>query len=237
MKGGRSLHAPNQLLIVDTLTNRIATLVREMITDLKPGFEPGARINPRELAQLFGVSETPLKLALQELASQGLVEIFPRRGTYVAKLSRRDVDELVDVRSGLEVMALRLTGGRLLESVLDQMLQGITLCEQALEEGDSELYRANDAKFHRLIVQASGNRRLEQMYELLTGSVQILNVYNPRHHLQQAESQAEHRQLVAVFRQGDLAASEAALALHWSTSKTRLVHAYSPYLDTHDDQV
>lgn len=225
------------LLEVETLTASVSALVRQMITDLQPGFEPGARINPRELARVFGVSETPIKLALQELATYGLVEIFPRRGTYVAKLSRRDVDELIALRSGLEEMALRMTGSRLPDHVLDSMLDSVAHCEQALKEGDIERYRAHDSLFHTLIVQASGNRRLEQVYESLTGSVQILNVFNPRHHQQQVESQAEHRDLVEVFRRGDLAASEAALAQHWVISKQRMIHAYTSYLDTQGDHV
>lgn len=220
-------------LDVETLTARITALTRQYIIEMRPGYEPGSRLNPRDMAREFGVSETPMKQALQELATHGLVEVFPRRGTYVGKLSRRDIGELIEVRTGLEAMALRIAGPRL-GDVLSDMLASVRLCEEALEEGDSEKYRDNDARFHRLIVQASGNRRLEQMYESLTGSVQILNVYNPRHRAQQLESQEEHRSLVAVFRNGDVERSVAALAAHWHKSVQRLTQAYSPFLAAGD---
>ena len=217
-------------LQVETLTSRIATLVRQNIIDLTPGFTPGSRLNPRELARQLGVSETPFKMALQELATLGLVEILPRRGTFVSKLSRRDVDELITVRAGLEVMALRIANAQFRPEILEQMLESVRECEQALEEGDSEKYRRHDALFHSLIVEAASNRRLKQIYESLTGSVQILNVYNPRHRSQQLTSQQEHRALVALFREGDLTRSETALADHWQRSQERLLAAYSPHL-------
>jgi len=222
------------LVDVETLRSRIATLIRQYIIDLKAGYEPGSRLNPREMARQFGVSETPLKLALQELASLGLVEVLPRRGTYVCRLSQRDVDELLAVRAGLEVMALRLTGERIPDAILDQMLEAVCACESALRDGDSDEYRRQDARFHHCIVEASGNRRLKQVYESLTHSVQILNVYNPRDASHQLASQQEHRALVAVFREGDLARSEAALLKHWEGSKRRLSEAFAPYLSADD---
>jgi DNA-binding GntR family transcriptional regulator len=222
------------LVDVETLRSRIATLIRQNIIEMKPGFEPGSRLNPREMAKQLGVSETPLKLALQELSSLGLVEVLPRRGTYVCRLSQRDVSELLDVRAGLEVMALRLTGGQIPASVISEMLEAISACEQALREGNSEEYRRQDARFHHCIVAASGNRRLKQVYESLTHSVQILNVYNPRYASQQSESQQEHRNLVEVFREGNLARSEAALLQHWEGSKRRMIQAFTPYLSADD---
>jgi DNA-binding GntR family transcriptional regulator len=223
-------------LDVETLTARIAALIRQYIIEMHPGFAPGSRLNPRNLAREFGVSETPMKQALQELATHGLVEIFPRRGTFVGKLSRRDIHELIELRTGLEAMALRIAALKL-DEVLSDMLGCVHLCEEALEGGDSEKYRSNDARFHRLIVQASGNRRLDEVYESLTGSVQILNVYNPRHRAQQLESQAEHRLLVGVFRDGDIDRSVQALAEHWRKSERRLTEAYSPFLVAADQPV
>jgi DNA-binding GntR family transcriptional regulator len=218
------------LVDVETLRSRIAALIRQYVIEMKPGYEPGSRLNPREMARQFGVSETPLKLALQELSMLGLVEVLPRRGTYVCRLSRRDVDELLDVRAGLEVMALRMVGGQIPDGVLDQMLDAVRACEAALREGAGEEYRRHDARFHNCIVEASGNRRLKQVYESLTHSVQILNVYNPRNVSHQVESQLEHKALVGVFRQGDPAQSEAALLQHWEGSKRRLLEGFKPYL-------
>lgn len=222
------------LVDVETLRSRIATLIRQYIIELKEGYEPGSRLNPREMARQFGVSETPLKLALQELASLGLVEVLPRRGTYVCRLSRRDVHELLDVRAGLEVMALRLIGGRIPGPILTQMEATVLACEKALAESANDEYRAQDARFHHLMVHASGNRRLEQVYESLTHSVQILNVYNPRNPSHRLESQQEHRALVEVFREGDLARSKAALLQHWERSKRRMTEAFTPYLSADD---
>jgi DNA-binding GntR family transcriptional regulator len=224
------LKMTRMVLDVATLTDRITVLIRRNIIDLAPGYEPGSRLNPREMARQLGVSETPMKMALQELATFGLVEVLPRRGTYVNKLSRKDVAELITVRAGLEAMALRLIDGKFKPQTLGKMTDCVAKCQEALGQGESEKYRHYDAQFHLLIVQASGNRRLLQVYDSLTGSVQILDVYNPRYSSQQMESQREHQMLTDLFSEGDLQGSEQALLDHWARSQQRLLAAYAPYL-------
>src|SRR3954468_4577584 len=68
---------------------------------------PGERLNVDELAERLGVSLTPVRGAIQQLATEGLVEIHPRSGTFVASLSVQDVDETFRIRCALECLAGR----------------------------------------------------------------------------------------------------------------------------------
>src|SRR6202140_2242262 len=67
--------------------------------------KPGERLNVEELAEKFGVSLTPVRGALQQLATEGLVEIRPRSGTFVASLTAQDVEETFQLRGALECLA------------------------------------------------------------------------------------------------------------------------------------
>src|SRR5207237_6695976 len=67
--------------------------------------KPGERLNVDELAAKLGVSLTPVRSAIQQLATEGLVDILPRSGTFVASLSIQDVEETFDIRCALEQLA------------------------------------------------------------------------------------------------------------------------------------
>src|SRR3982750_4983955 len=69
--------------------------------------KPGERLNVEELAEKLGVSLTPVRGAIQQLATEGLVEIRPRSGTFVASLTVQDVDETFRIRCALECLAAR----------------------------------------------------------------------------------------------------------------------------------
>src|SRR3954463_778410 len=67
--------------------------------------KPGERLNVEELAAKLGVSLTPVRGAIQQLATEGLVDIRPRSGTFVASLTPQDVDETFKIRCALECLA------------------------------------------------------------------------------------------------------------------------------------
>src|SRR3954463_10015154 len=81
-------------------------------------FKPGERLHVDELSEKFGVSLTPVRGAIQQLATEGLIEIRPRSGTFVANLNQQEVDETFKIRCALECLAgeeaiHRITGDQL----------------------------------------------------------------------------------------------------------------------------
>ena len=69
---------------------------------------PGTPISEAERAESLGISRTPVREAMQQLAQEGLIEVFPKRGTFVARLSARDVRESFELREAVETFAARL---------------------------------------------------------------------------------------------------------------------------------
>lgn len=85
------------------LTEQTYRILKDRI--LRNELLPGAQISVPEVALALGVSRTPVTDALKRLASDGLVDIFPRRGTFVSQLTARDVAEIFDIRLMIELSA------------------------------------------------------------------------------------------------------------------------------------
>src|SRR4051794_1765784 len=80
---------------------------------LSSRLKPGERLNVDDLAEKLGVSLTPVRGAIQQLSTEGLIEIRPRSGTFVAQLTERDVEETYKIRCALECLAAEEVIGRL----------------------------------------------------------------------------------------------------------------------------
>jgi DNA-binding GntR family transcriptional regulator len=213
-------------LCKETLVEQCVAIIYNNIINVRPGFEPGSCLNIHQLASQFGVSETPLKVACKLLDSKGVLKIKPRKGTYVAELSKRDIEELLEIRIGLELMAIKLGGGYFSPECLAEMEVCLGECETDLSNDNIELYRERDAKFHRLIVMAAGNKRLNRLYADFTTSERFLNVYCPWNRKAIDNSYGEHRQLLVVFRRRDVKECLVELEEHWKNSGKRAMEGY-----------
>ncbi|SFC38853.1 GntR family transcriptional regulator [Streptomyces aidingensis] len=124
--------------------------------ELKPGEVYSAPV----LAERYGVSPTPVREAMQQLASEGAVEAVPNRGFRVAGISARDLAELAEVRAALEVPAV----GRLAGAVPEDGIAELRLLAQDAAEaagyGCRVRYGEADLLFHRALLELSGNRQL-----------------------------------------------------------------------------
>ena len=109
----------------------------------------------------MGVSTTPLKEALSRLAGDGLVEIVPRRGTFVTTLSRRDIAESFDVRRILEVYAIGLAAQSCTDAQIAQLCELVNRMWEVVNVRDRtktyKRYTELDRAFHQLVVECSGN--------------------------------------------------------------------------------
>src|ERR1039457_4290391 len=88
----------------DRLVDAVYQSLRQAILD--SSIPPSERLNVEELAQKLGVSLTPVRHAVQQLATEGLVEIKPRSGTFVTQLSAQNVEETLEIRRALECLAV-----------------------------------------------------------------------------------------------------------------------------------
>jgi DNA-binding GntR family transcriptional regulator len=157
----------------DALVDEVAREIQKRILD--GSIHVGAWIRQETLAAELGVSRTPIREALRQLQAGGLVEVLPRRGTYVRGPSPRDIREGYAVRAELEGLAAELAAQLITDAELDRLRMAEALLPREVDPDVEPVARsghalladspwvqwmeANDL-FHDLIVEASGNRRL-----------------------------------------------------------------------------
>jgi GntR family transcriptional regulator of vanillate catabolism len=160
---------------------RGAGVARALRTSLLDGeFEPGERLNEVQIAARYGVSRTPVRTALQQLAGEGLVEYRDNRGFFVRQFAVADVIDAFEMRALAEGLAARLAAERGL-SPEDEIE-----IEKALEEGDAGLqlsdpaearsaYSAANDRFHGTIQRAARSRLVADVIALCNTIPQTLS--------------------------------------------------------------
>src|SRR5205085_9812922 len=103
-------------------------------------FPPGMHLDETELAQKFGVSRTPLREALIQLSSMGIVALRPRRGAVVAEVTPQRLLEMFEVMAELEAMCARLAARRMSDADQQELLAAHRACEAACIAADPDDY-------------------------------------------------------------------------------------------------
>jgi DNA-binding GntR family transcriptional regulator len=190
---------------------------------LRGELEPGERISPPEVAAALGVSITPVRDAVNQMAAEGLVTVTPRRGTVVSPVSIRDIEELYEIRLMIEPEAAELAASR---ATADEIARVQELAERleadplpggAARVDDLETYLqeiGTDAELHAAVVQAAHNRRLDVLYGALRTHVLIARAVFPRLYRGQPHRRGEHRRVVDAIAIHDGAAARDAMAAH-----------------------
>jgi DNA-binding GntR family transcriptional regulator len=160
----QNMPAHHPTLVPQTLSHQIRdTLVRQIVSG---ELEPGERLVETRVAATFGTSQAPVREALRELETFGLVEIKPRRGTFVRSSVRETRHESYVLRAALEETATRLVlmAGNV---PFDQLRDDVERMHRAAHQDDAEVVSTESVAFHRHIVEAAGNELIKRSWENL----------------------------------------------------------------------
>jgi DNA-binding GntR family transcriptional regulator len=190
---------------------------RQLITGER---KPGERLSDVELAVQLGVSRTPVRQALHRLAQYELVRFDPRRGFSVREFSAQDIRELYDIRSALEVLALRQAATHLKPADLQDQLDIIgTLRPQLNGDSASGPFLRSDFQFHNLIIHASGNRRLIRMLAELRSQISLFQIRDAAYPHRNEIALEGHERILLALLEGRTEDATRLLADHIATSK------------------
>lgn len=194
---------------------------------LRRELQPGERISVDDIALQLGVSRTPVTGALKRLAVEGLVDIVPRRGTFVSSLTTRDVDELFDVRAVIELYAAqRILHDGKGEEFLRRIELPMARMRQASASGDDRDYPAfmqGDRDFHLALVDLTGNAHLGDVYADLSVHIQASSAHDLSTLVDAVQVLREHEAIIAAFSTGDAEAVDRSLQWHISNGKNRIL--------------
>ncbi|GAC1319749.1 MAG: GntR family transcriptional regulator [Chloroflexota bacterium] len=156
------------------------TVLREQIKEvlveriLSGHYKPGDRLIELHIAQEFGTSQAPVREALRDLESLRFVGSEAFRGTRVRSISRQELAEIYPVRAALEGLAAHLAVERAPDDLLDRLTKQYRAMCEAAEKSDLHDQVHHDVELHRLIVEASGNSILMQVWQSLRVEVRTL---------------------------------------------------------------
>lgn len=195
----------------------LRTVVYERIRAaiLTGDLEPGAALSEADQAVQLGCSRTPVREAFQRLSREGLVEIAPKRGTFVAQLSLAKAREAFEFREAIEVPCARLAAIRRTPEQLERMRAALPG-----EGGDS--YEGGLA-FHGLVAEAASNSYLLNAFHSASATVALASRVAARSAPEHAP--ASHAPILEAIEAGDADGAEAAMRTHIRNHYERLVKA------------
>lgn len=139
--------------------------VTKVLTDaiLQGVFKGGDQLVEAELQRQFGISRSPIRETFRILEKHGLVEVYPRRGTFVKKVTRKDMEQHFPIRACLEGLAAMLAAGRLVPEDIQSMSEALDKMEGAIARQDYQSYMQHHGRFHETFIHASGNDALNNI--------------------------------------------------------------------------
>ena len=188
-----------------SLREQVASALRAAM--ISGQLEPGVVYSAPTLANTFGVSATPVREAMLDLAKEGLVEAVRNKGFRVTELSDRDLDELTELRMLIEVPTTARLAGRLDEPALDALRELAGAIEEAAAAGDLIAYVEADREFHLALLGHSGNRHLVDLVADLRARARLFGLGKLSDTGRLVDSGREHLSLVDILERGDEAAS------------------------------
>lgn len=176
----------------------------------------GAPLLEVPLANEFGVSRTTIRTAMRELHAERLIDIEPRRGSTVSRMSETDALEVCFARYALESVAVRGLGHGERLDLADRMDAVVGDMSTHAAAGDLAAMVAADTDFHRLIVEASGHPLVVDIWSRLSGQMgALMRSVLDRRPLTLHDTVARHASLVETFRTSDTGGADEALREHY----------------------
>jgi DNA-binding GntR family transcriptional regulator len=178
-------------------------------------YPPGFQALEQSLATEFGISRTPMREALIRLHNEGLVAVLPRHGMRVLPVSPTDMKEIYEILTALEAMAAELAARR---KPTRRELAPLEIAShdmaKALKADDLDAWAEADARFHRQLIELSGNRMLVDAVLGFWDRAHRARMVTLRMRPKPTMSTREHLEIVEVIRKGDVSGAFDAARKH-----------------------
>ncbi len=183
-------------------SDQVAEVVRAAI--LSGELVPGFQLKQDELRAEFGVSPTPIREALRQLESEGLVTHYPNRGAFVASVSG---DELLGVLLPVRLILERYAVTKALSEggadLLEELGHVVTVMQEAAANGERGAVYEADVAFHELLVVSSGAPHTLQLWRAVQPRIRVLMYQLGPRHRTLDEIPAEHLELLEALKRND----------------------------------
>lgn len=195
-----------------SLGQRVHQTLRQAIMSV--AYRPGEILRKPEICAALGVSRTPVADAMARLAAEGLVDVIPQAGTFVARFSMADIREGAFLREAIEMAVIEQVARTITEDQLRLLRRNLTVQAALLADDDAAGFYQQDAEMHELILSFTGYRRLSQV-----SNTAWLHVNRARQLLlpvpgRMIATLEEHRSILAALEARDSDAAREATRRH-----------------------
>lgn len=185
----------------ETLYSKIGNLLREDI--LNGVFEPGERLIIADLIQRYGVSQMPIREALQQLQGEALIIMLPQRGARVSKIDESLISNMYDIRASIEAMlATRALHHMSIEGI-NQLEQIESKFEAAVSEQDITAQLMHNENFHRVINSSARNPEATRIIDRHWALIDSLRRKFGFSQSRMEEVIEDHREMICAFKEQD----------------------------------
>jgi len=205
-----TMNAPRHL----TLRERIyEEIVRLIVSGELPS---GVSIDEKVLTEKLQVSRTPFREAIGTLAKEGLIEIKPYRGFFVRSFSRKEIDDLYELRKTLECFAVELAVPQMSDRDIARFERILDGAVEALQRGDMETYGIRDREFHETIAERSGSAALIETLSRLALQIQVCRTIANESREFATRAAQERDDILKAFRARDIPRAASLMRAHIS---------------------
>lgn len=177
-------------------------------------YEDGERLDEIKLAELFQVSRTPVREALQRLVLSGMAEQIPRRGVFVRQPGPVELLEMFETMAELEAACGRFAAARMTDDGIIRLAKANERCKAAVEREDAAEYYDENERFHQEIYRGATNAFLQNEALRLQNRLKAYRRVQLRFRGRMEQSLAEHEAIVDALRAGDGETAAKALRGH-----------------------
>ena len=201
----------------ELLSRKVYRILKDRI--IKEEFKQGERLLEKNIAEQLGVSRTPVREALRELAAEGFVEITPNQGIILNNVSFEEIWDILQIRGVLEGLAAKITAKKLsndkiekFNKIIDQMKY--YAANNSNSQGDILRFSRLDNEFHDLILSICGNKWLTQVLCNLKNRIEKFRIRSFSIPGTFAESLKEHCKILVAMKKGDSELAEKLSKMH-----------------------
>lgn len=185
--------------------------------------EPGERLREVELASRMGVSRTPIREAIRMLELEGLVTMIPRCGALVSQITMQGLKDVLEVRTALEELAIRLACDRITEEQLDRLREAMREFEKSTGSKKEVRIAEADVRFHDIIIEASKNEKLMQMISNLSEQFYRYRYEYVKDAKRHGALIEEHRNMFECIQRNDKDRAAEIMRLHIARQEAAIV--------------
>lgn len=213
MQQNMNEYLPLRDVVFDTLRQAILT------GELKPG----ERLMEIHLADRLGVSRTPIREAIRKLELEGLVVMIPRKGAQVARITEKNLKDVLEVRRALDMLAVKLACSRMDDEYKKQLREACDEFARVVKNNNTKDITEADVRFHDIINKATGNDRLIQLVNNLAEQMYRYRLEYIKDAAYHNRLVAEHEEIYSAIMDGDEERAAKAVVLHIDNQEETII--------------